>query len=97
MSICSRLKKAESTVTEIGIDDRIYIDAYKRYYAGLDDGESINALPPLPMRPTKSLNFAEANILALSELDKAAQLKGRAFRAKLGKNGRYVDGVIPHV
>jgi len=91
MSLGSRLKKAESTITEIGIDDRIYIDAYKRYWAGLDDGESINALPLLKTWPTKGLNRAEANVLALSELDKEARLKGKTFRPKLGKNGPCVN------
>ena len=97
MSIASRLKKAESAFTEMGVDDRSYIDAYKRYYVGLDEGESINALPTLKTWPTRGLNRFEANVLALSELDKEAKLKGEVFRAKLGRNGRYVDEAILHV
>jgi hypothetical protein len=97
MSLGNRLKKAESLINGIGIDNRVFINAYKRYYSGLDDGESITSLLSLKAGSVNGLSRFEANILALSELDKEAKLKDGVFRTKLGKSGRYVDEGILHV
>jgi hypothetical protein len=91
----SRIKKVEKILGENKPSDRLYIEAYKKFYAGIDNGESINALPPLPMKPIRGvLNFATAAVLALSELKNESSINGETFIAKMGKSGKCIDDGI---
>jgi len=47
----SRIKKAESAISDIGYDDQTYIDAIMRFYRGDDNGEAMAALPPYKGSP----------------------------------------------
>jgi hypothetical protein len=43
-NIVGRLKKAETTISDIGCDDQAYIDAFISYYRG-DEGKALAVLP----------------------------------------------------
>jgi hypothetical protein len=65
MSLGSRLKKAESVITEIGCDDESYIRAYMSYYRG-DGGKELEKLPLFKKSPEAKAEFC---INALSRID----------------------------
>jgi hypothetical protein len=72
MSLGSRLKKAESVITEIGCDDESYIRAYMSYYRG-DGGKALEKLPLYKKSPEAKAEFC---INALSRIDNENKERG---------------------
>jgi len=81
-NLSNRLKKAEMSFTET-VDARKYIDAMKRHFAGEDNGESFEALPPLETSGVQ-LSRHDLYVFAMSELEEEARLKGVKFEPKRG-------------
>jgi len=76
----SRITKAEQSFKQFA-SVRDYIDAMKRWLSGFDKGESFKALPS-PDEVGTTVNIPEVVIMAISELEREARLKGEIFVPK---------------
>ncbi|MCP4583671.1 MAG: hypothetical protein GY839_18835 [candidate division Zixibacteria bacterium] len=79
-SLKSRVRKAGQSFTQYA-SARNYIDAMKHWLSGLDKGESFNALPS-PDKVGAPVNSHEIYVMANSQLESEARLKGDIFVSK---------------
>jgi hypothetical protein len=90
--LASRLRKAEEQTGVDGSDARLYIEAYKKYLRGDDNGEAVQALPPY--NPSKKgLTLTEVLIFAMHEVKKEARLEGKELVLRFGADGSTVKGI----
>ena len=75
-----RLINAERSI-KVCVGDRDYIEAMKRWLEGIDQGESFKALPLLDRRDA-TISLVTVFVLARSELDAEAHMRGEKFEPK---------------